>query len=46
MVDIKAIMQFVKRINPEVTEKQIIEAMVGYTGYALTLISTNIKNPT
>lgn len=37
-------MNFVKRTNPDVTEKQIVEVSLGYTGYALTLISNNIKN--
>ena len=43
-MDLESIMNFVKRTNPDVTEKQIVEVSLGYTGYALTLISNNIEN--
>ena len=43
-MDLESIMNFVKRTNPDVTEKQIVDVSLGYTGYALTLISNNIKN--
>lgn len=43
-MDIKAILEFVKRTNPDITEKQLVEALaIGYNAVALGLMSQNVK---
>ena len=43
-MDIKAILEFVKRTNPDITEKQLVEALaIGYNAVALVLMAQNVK---
>lgn len=43
-MDIKAILQFVKRTNPNITEKQLVEALaIKYNAVALGLMTQNVK---
>ena len=43
-MDIKAILEFVKRTNPGITEKQLVEALAnGYNAVALGLMAQNVK---
>lgn len=43
-MEIKAILEFVKRTNPDITEKQLVEALaIGYNSVALGLMAQNVK---
>lgn len=43
-MDIKAILQFIKRTNPDITEKQLVEALaIKYNAVAIGLMAKNVK---